>query len=362
MGKTGKFLLNNVLVIALAFVPPIIIWFFLQREETNLTVTLTTDIPVVSVEEELAQEIEILYRSTPISSLHVLEFLVQNTGNQPIEKRDFESPLTFVLSGSILSKPLITRVNPPSLRPKIDRVNQDSIVVSPLLLNENDLFGFRVYLADRANLSTPVEVFARIANVKEIEFNSADASRTSSQTTFLFGILSTIIGAVSAFSVSILFRRVKRLTISFPAGLALELSRKLESEPETVTHAQEIARQLQISHHDHKSNILLLRIKIESLLKEIAHVSDIPQKETRGGILRPARALVRRGIIPGEIGAAVSDVSPAMNRELHESDSYLSQDEFEVLQQLSLNIIARLDTIKREITDKLLMAEPGDVR
>ena len=39
----------------------------------------------------------------------------------------------------------------------------------------------------------------------------------------------------------------------------------------------------------------------------------------------------------------IHDITPAMNRELHGSDSYLSNEEFKTLQHVALSVIAVLE-------------------
>lgn len=44
----------------------------------------------------------------------------------------------------------------------------------------------------------------------------------------------------------------------------------------------------------------------------------------------------------------VRDLSPAMNRELHEIETYVADEQFKMLHQLGLNIVAALDSIIKE--------------
>ena len=54
--------------------------------------------------------------------------------------------------------------------------------------------------------------------------------------------------------------------------------------------------------------------------------------------------LHKAGIIDNNVVALIHDISPAMNREIHESESYLSDQDYETLQNAALSIIASLES------------------
>lgn len=347
--KIGKFFYNNALIIALAFIPPLVIWYFLQRENTELTVTLNTNIPVVSLQEKYSKDIEVFYQSTPVKSLNIKEISVENTGNTPIEKEDFDSPVEFIYQGSVLNGPAIVNKDPNSLQPKLNILSKDTVSLKPLLLNEGDKFSFRTYVANSLDNNEEVKVNARIANLKDVTLQKAGTSENGEIPQFLLGIISALLASISIYAFYILGKRARSIVVTFPFGLAIELTEQLQSKGKTATKAKEIASRLEISKHNYKNNLLLLRIKMEGLLREIAHALDLPKREQFGGISRLSKTLYEKSIVPQEVTAAIHDISPAMNRELHESESYLDKDEYEVLQNLSLNVIANLEEIRDDV-------------
>jgi hypothetical protein len=117
---------------------------------------------------------------------------------------------------------------------------------------------------------------------------------------------------------------------------------KLEAEEDVADHSKEIAQKLKISNHDFKSNLLVLRIKIESLLLELSHFHDINLRGNRS-VNFLAKLLEEKDIISHDVATAIRDILPAVNKELHSTDSYLSEDEFLALQKLGLNIVAALE-------------------
>ena len=353
MEKFRRFLVANLLAILLAIVPPIAIWYFFQREQRGLEVILVASVPVISLEKQFSEGIEIKYRSTSISSLHVLDISVKNSGNRSIQRSDFDSPLSLVFAGTILSPTQVISVRPSSLPVRVVQQSPESLSVEPLLLNSGDSFTIRTYLIDQKSQRDPVRVNGRISGIKDIVLTRAGPDGPGRRWyDFVFGILSAMVALVSLASAFRVARRLRRLTVSLPGGIAIDLSQKLEARENTAVHAHELARQLQIGRHDFKSNLLLLRLKIENQLRELAREADLSEREQVGSLTRVGHALEARGIIPHEVAAAIRDMSPVMNRELHETESYLNTEEYEQLQRLALNVVASLDSIAKERSNR----------
>jgi hypothetical protein len=341
------FIKNNALIIILSILPPIGIWFFLQREHRDLQVTIRTNVPVVSFESRFSKDVEIRYQSNPIKSLHAIEIEVKNSGNRPIERSDFDIPLTFSFPGTVAGTPEVIESTPPGLAVGFQTQPPNTLTLKPLLLNGGDALAFRVLVVDLSDKEPPVRITARVLGVKSINIERLATQGRESREIILFGV-TLLLGGISLVSTFLLTKKVRGLTISLPLGVVVALTKKLEEEPSTAMHARELARQLNIAQHDFKSNLLLLRIKIESQLRELAHTQQLPKREQLGSVSTLARALETQGVIPHEVAAAVRDVLPAVNRELHEAETYLGGKEFEALQQLGLSVVAALDGILKD--------------
>jgi hypothetical protein len=119
----------------------------------------------------------------------------------------------------------------------------------------------------------------------------------------------------------------------------------LENEPADLRRTSELARQLDIANHDYKSNILFLRLKIENQLRELARFGELPDRLQVGSMRRVAELLEKQGVVPHSIAATVRDLYPTLSRELHETESYASPEDFDALQRLSLSVVANLEEI-----------------
>lgn len=338
-GKLLEFAKKNWLIIALAIGPPFLLWFFFQRESFALSAKILADVPVVSVRQEYGSKIEVRYRGAAVDRLRVVEVEVENTGTRPLERSAFDSPLTFDFGSARVTDPVLLRSSPNSLKPKL-LVGSGSIILGPLLLNPGDRFAFRAFILGGETDSSSITVSGRVRGVTQIGLSR------DSDNQFLPGVLS-VFGAVcgiviSSVSIARLGLKVSRLTVHLPLGLVVDLTRRLEKDPATAAKSAQLAKELDISRHDAKANLLFLRLRIEAQLRELGRIADLPRQIQLGSIRRLSGQLVQQNFIAPEIASAIDDISPVLNRELHEAETYLSEAEFSSLKRLGLSVIASL--------------------
>ncbi|MEX1159545.1 MAG: hypothetical protein WEA79_01755 [Balneolaceae bacterium] len=343
-----KFIKKNVLIILLAFIPPILIWYYFQREIYEISISVEANIPIVSLQEDFSEDIEVFYRSNSVTALNVYDISLKNNGNKPIIRSDFDSPISIELPGEILRGPIIVEKYPNSIDPEI-LTNNESLLINPLLLNSGDYFLFRSYVANVDEGDEGIIVTSRIRNVNNINVTRSQISTDDNGLNEIIPSTLTISLIVSLMSLLTLVKRFKGIIVSFPFGTAIELKNKLQSSEENNQKVNEIAERLDISNHDYKSNLLLIRIKLEKELREIASNLQLSRREQFGGISRLTRVLERNSNIPKEITTILRDIIPMLSKELHTSDSYLSDSDYQLIQDLGLNIIAKLEQIKMDI-------------
>ena len=148
MGSLRAFAAKYWVVILLAVVPPLAIWYFFQRETKGLEFTIQSEVPVVSVQQQYADGLALTYRARPINSLHVVDIEVR-TGREPLERSDYDTPLSFAFSGTVLSLPTVVVTKPVGLTVEFTILDQNTLRLAPLLLNGGDHFAFRTLLVDR---------------------------------------------------------------------------------------------------------------------------------------------------------------------------------------------------------------------
>ena len=171
--KLFRFLKSNILTILLAIVPPIAIWYYFQKDVKRIDVEILANIPVVSIEEKYSEGIEINYNKNRISSLSIVDTKIRNSGNQPIDRSDFDLPLCLKYYGNILYPIQIIESKPADL-PISYIVHNDSILIKPLLLNSSDYFTIRTKIANIKDNALPLKAFSRIKGVNNIEVVKAE--------------------------------------------------------------------------------------------------------------------------------------------------------------------------------------------
>lgn len=337
--RLAEFTKNNWLPIVLAIGPPLVLWYVFQRETNEITATITTDIPVVSIQEELGSEVGILFQGQPVSGIRLVNIEIRNSGTRPLEKSAFETPLEIDLRGQVAKVSVVTK-QPISLQPILRRMGS-RIAIEPLLLNPRDRISIRAIIVNQSQRTAHIAVSGRLKGVSDVELIDS-STKSSSWWRIGWGELASIgIGVLSSLSGFIVAKRFSLFAVRFPAESAASLVNQLEKDPKTAAKAALLAKELEIEQHEVKANLLYFRLRIETLLRDVARRADL----TRQYMLpmgRLTQLLAKENLISKSVASAVADISPVLNRELHEVESYLSAEEYNQLQRLCLSIIAQL--------------------
>lgn len=343
LSKVQLFLKRNAVAIILAFLPPLVFWYYFERELSSVTVTLVSDVSVVSVDRNYAKDIEVKYKSLPISTLRVLDIKVENSGSRPITRADYDSTLTFSFTGSSITPPDLVEARPSSLHPTFRRLDSLTLAVDPILLNAKDYFVFRTFVVNGKAGELPLKVTARLIGVSDVRIVQASTEASQDKgPDWLVTLMAVLTAILSILSIFYLWYRYKNSVFSFPVNQAMSLSDSINSSSSTPKAVEELAQQLDIREHDFKTSMLLLRISLESQLRAIARKAGLPPSDAVGSITKMARQFQLRGLITDQVASAILDLAPIMNREMHDSDTYLTEQEFLALQTLALKTIIAL--------------------
>ena len=166
-----------------AVVVPIAV-FFAQRKKKKLSYDVTSNTPLLSVEDEIQGKIKVLYEGNEVKKVHLLTFKFTNTGNQPISSTDYERPLTISVNdeATILTYEAIDE-EPKNLGAELT-LSGNSITLSPLLLNPKDSFSIKALVSD---FEGHPEIDGRINGVKSISKDRE--ALTSFLLVFSFGLM-----------------------------------------------------------------------------------------------------------------------------------------------------------------------------
>jgi hypothetical protein len=120
---------------------------------------------VLGVHESVnPSRVQILFDGTAVTEVRLWMLTLNNFGNEPIKKDDFERTLRFSWPepARILTAEVV-EASPETLQPKI-KASANEIAVDPLLLNPGDWLRIKILM----NQVTKMSVDARIVGVKRI--------------------------------------------------------------------------------------------------------------------------------------------------------------------------------------------------
>jgi hypothetical protein len=154
-----------------------------QGRLKKLSFEIITNSALVNVKDDVKSKMQILFDNKPVNDLRLLIIRIINSGNEPIVKSDYETPINVEFSdkSEVLETDVI-KVLPESMKVQIGNKGK-AISIEPLLLNPGDSITIKILLT---NLHGNLNVFCRIAGVKEITRLGSDNSSISTFRTDLF--------------------------------------------------------------------------------------------------------------------------------------------------------------------------------
>jgi hypothetical protein len=400
--KILTFFRDNLVLTAIAVIAPIVVWFFWQREIYNIEICVSPPVGIYPVDKGLDSVLSLNFRGTKLDDLSSVDITVRNTGNQVIARQDFDLPLKFEFLCQGMLRPTIVSTNRNSLRNAIqletaqidsfylqvaEQVSSDSLTreriqekidenklyeaaflglsllnrptrtpelfsfsLKPFLLNPADEIRLRAYAIGLKKIEGEYSrIVCRIVNVTNpyIIYEAQEVSEGMSLTQWIKAI------GVASFIVSIIALLFQWLITSrISVGIMQKRINELKTDS-VVSRAELTANILEIEDYDRKGTLLIIRVKIESLLRELFGLKKIPltgRARQPGSILTLTRVLENEGVISNKLANAIIDAMPALNREAHSSDTYLDNEEYNSLYNLGLEIIVSLANVTLEIS------------
>lgn len=165
--STWQFIINVFVAILVGIVAVItsIVIAQKQRSRKEVSYEIVSDTFILNIDQGVKDKIEIRFGGKKIDDLRLVTMKIWNSGNTPVEINDYDKPITieFQGQGEILDISVL-ETKPKDLRPKF-AIDQQNIILSPLLLNNSDLIEMKMLLT---GINSPITISARIAGVKEI--------------------------------------------------------------------------------------------------------------------------------------------------------------------------------------------------
>lgn len=144
-----------------------------HHQRKAISYKIVSDTPLLSLKEEVKSRVQVLFDAKPVSNTRLVVLKVFNSGNVPIEVKEFENnepiKIDFGNSTEILDAELLESF-PSDIKDKAKVTFKDEIggvMLEPLLLNSKDSVTLKVLLA-QTHLSKEIKVTARIVGVHQI--------------------------------------------------------------------------------------------------------------------------------------------------------------------------------------------------
>lgn len=160
----------SILGIVVALLLPIVL-FIKQRDRKQISYEVTSDKSLLSIRKEVEGDVQVLFAGKPVSDLRQVVLKLRNTGNVPIEVKDYENnnPIEFDFGtkAEVLNAEILETI-PMSLKDRAEaslELENGKVRFEPLLLNARDCITIRVLLA---GFNGDLNVIARIAGVQQI--------------------------------------------------------------------------------------------------------------------------------------------------------------------------------------------------
>lgn len=149
----------------LAIVIPILIYRW-QRQRRSLTYSIKSVYPLLNESEEFHGRLSVQIDGKRVSNVEVMFLEFRNSGNRPISKNDFDTPLSVYFEPPVeIFSAAVVSEDPENLG-VLARIESQDVVVAPLLLNPRDQFTLKLLLSSDSKL---FDVKGRIVGVRSIE-------------------------------------------------------------------------------------------------------------------------------------------------------------------------------------------------
>lgn len=150
-----------------------------ERPTKKLRVEILSNSPLISVNTDIAKEIEIFYKDVPVQSLSLILLKFENTGNDPIRESDYSEPIQITLSSNAeIGETSIQETRPEGINLIANKIAPNQIELAKVLLNPGDQVVLRILAI---NNDETLEINTRIAGIQNIEIVSVLESGTTSE-------------------------------------------------------------------------------------------------------------------------------------------------------------------------------------
>lgn len=152
-------------ILALTAICVSICVYLLNRKRKALSYQITRNDQLFRIDEQLKKNLQITVDGRPAQDISLVLIDIENTGNEPIKREDFERPLTFIFANDAeVISARVLRTQPGDLDARLT-TKEATVSLSPILLNSGDSASIELVLTSAAGFITHT---ARIVGVSKV--------------------------------------------------------------------------------------------------------------------------------------------------------------------------------------------------
>jgi hypothetical protein len=175
---------------------------------------------IFELDENLHNDVKILFKEKPVSNIKVFLFELKNTGKIAIQEDDFVAPITLTFNEKAEILNIEKEFHPPNISSTISN-NQNEILINRTLLNKNDVIKLKILLS---NSNNDFNLSSRINNINAIK-NDLHKIESKGKLLFLISITTGALTIILALPIWLIFKYFPDsslvLTISYVMSIEL---------------------------------------------------------------------------------------------------------------------------------------------
>lgn len=203
------------------------VFIILQLKRKELSYSIIINTPLLSIDKRIEDKITILYEDVFIANLQLIILRICNTGNTPIEKSDYERPISFSFGkNAFIFAEIVVDKKPENLKITFEK-EKNKLIFDPILLNKKDEFSIKVFIK---NYNGEINPDCRIVGVKGIKFqtNKPKGFWSDNWVLIVTNIFTLITTSLLAKEHYVYYAAVVLITLSIIFGIRIYLSQTIK--------------------------------------------------------------------------------------------------------------------------------------
>jgi hypothetical protein len=213
----------------------------------------------VNIRPEVVNDIQLLYKGTPVQNASFLQIRIKNIGNQPITENDYNRPIIFSINPNFkLLDVSVAGSNPSNLGILPEQTSDNQVEINKVLLNPNDEVTIKLTTVGdpKESVLSGFIVDGRIVGIRELDIITPDKKASITDTMRL------IVPGIELLAISLV-----GLTLSMLFRIIIPKVRQPRRPPNVIVHGNVPAfsdNYMELVDHGNITNYVFLPIPVST--------------------------------------------------------------------------------------------------